>query len=181
MSPVTNDTLDHAVTRQLDDYSDSLRAERPSAELDARMEASISEWASERRSHSVLRRPWAWVVVAASVAVIGGGIALIAIGERNEDLAGQEALTAAATSRLRPLATSAAVSPLATGGQVSLFPAEGAVFRVKASLGSTVMQTSGQAANGERQYWVDVRIANDGTMRIMQVLPAERGRVVPRE
>jgi hypothetical protein len=26
-----------------------------------------------------------------------------------------------------------------------------------------------------------VRIANDGTMRIMQVLPAERGRVVPRE
>jgi hypothetical protein len=52
---------------------------------------------------------------------------------------------------------------------------------VKASLGSTVVQTSGQAASGERQYWVDVRIANDGTMRIMQVLPAERGRVVPRE
>jgi hypothetical protein len=26
-----------------------------------------------------------------------------------------------------------------------------------------------------------VRISNDGTMRIMQVLPAERGRVVPYE
>ncbi len=45
-----------------------------------------------------------------------------------------------------------------------------------------MMPTSAsQPANGERQYWVDVRIANDGTMRIMQVLPADRSRVVPRE
>jgi hypothetical protein len=186
MSPVTNDKLDQAVTRQLDDYSDSLRAERPSARLDARMEATIAEWASERRSQSVLRRPLAWVVAVASVAVIAGGIALLAIGERGEGPASQETArgvprTAAAASRLPPLSRGTTVSPLATGGQVSLFPAEGAVFRVKASLGSAAMQTSGQAANGERQYWVDVRIANDGTMRIMQVLPAERGRVVPRE
>jgi hypothetical protein len=71
-----------------------------------------------------------------------------------------------------------------TGGQVSLFPADGAVFRVKASLASAVIRTSGQVpepADGERQYWVDVRIANDGTMRIMQVLPAERGRAMPLE
>jgi hypothetical protein len=181
MSPVTNEKLDQAVTRQLDDYSDSLRAERPSAGLDARMEAAITEWASERRSHGVFRRPWAWAVVAASVAVIAGGIALLALGARDKDITGQQALTVVPDSRLRPLAPSGAVSPLATGGQVSLFPAEGAVFRVKASLGSTAMLASGQAANGERQYWVDVRIANDGTMRIMQVLPAERGRVVPRE
>jgi hypothetical protein len=181
MSPVTHDKLDQALTRQLDDYSDSLRAERPSAGLDARMEASIAEWASERRAHSVFRRPWAWVAVAASVAVIAGGIALLVLGGRNEDSAGPQALAVDSGARYRPLATSATVSPLATGGQVSLFPAEGAVFRVKASLGSTVRQTSGEAANGERQYWVDVRIANDGTMRIMQVLPAERGRIVPRE
>jgi hypothetical protein len=181
MSPVTNETLDLAVTRQLDNYSDSLRAERPSAGLDARMEASIAQWASEHRSRSVLRRPLTWVVAVASVAVVAGGIALLAIGEKREDPAVQQALAAAAAVRLRPLGTSAAVSPLATGGQVSLFPAEGAVFRVKASLGSTLVPTSGQAANGERQYWVDVRIANDGTMRIMQVLPAEHGRLVPRE
>ena len=185
MSPVTNDKLDQAVTRQLDEYSDSLRAERPSAELDARMEASIAEWASEHRSHSVLRRPWAWVVAAASVAVIAGGVALLALGGR-EDLGDPQAsnrspLSASSASQFRPLSAGTAVSRLATGGQVSLFPAEGAVFRVKASLGSAAMQTSGQATNGERQYWVDVRIANDGTMRIMQVLPAERGRIVPRE
>jgi hypothetical protein len=80
-----------------------------------------------------------------------------------------------------PLPTGATVSPLAAGGQVSLFPADGAVFRVKASLTSAVLESPGQAEPGERQYWVDVRIANDGTMRIMQVLPAERGRVVPLE
>jgi hypothetical protein len=185
MSPVSNEKLESEVTRQLDDYSDSLRAERPSAGLDARMEATIAEWASEHRSYSLLRRPLAWVVAVASVVVITGGIALLAIGERGEDLAGTGApsgvpLTVARGSRLSSLSAGTAVSPLATGGQVSLFPAEGAVFRVKASLGSTAMPTSGQA-NGERQYWVDVRIANDGTMRIMQVLPAERGRVVPRD
>ena len=57
--------------------------------------------------------------------------------------------------------------------------AEGAVFRVKANLTSATMRTGQE--EGERQYWVDVRISNDGTMRIMQVLPAERGRVVPYE
>ncbi|MEJ1964811.1 MAG: hypothetical protein WDO56_26075 [Gammaproteobacteria bacterium] len=181
MSPLTSDMVNRAITRQLDEYSDSLRSERPSAELDARMEASIATWASEHRSQSVLRRPLAWVVAVASLAVITGGIALLAIGERSQNSVHQASLmTAAPVSRLSTVPTRASVSPLA-GGQVSLFPAEGAVFRVKASLGSTVVQTSGEATNGERQYWVDVRIANDGTMRIMQVLPAERGRVVPRE
>jgi hypothetical protein len=180
MSPVMNETLDRAVTRRLDDYAESLRAMRPSAELDARMEATLSEWASEHRSHNIFRKPLAWVVAAASVAVITGGIALLALGERGEDGGGPDALIATTAATLPPLSASAAVSPLATGGQVSLFPAEGAVFRVKASLASAMIQSSGHA-NGERQYWVDVRIANDGTMRIMQVLPAEHSRVVPRQ
>jgi hypothetical protein len=176
-----NETLDRAVTRRLDDYAESLRAERPSAQLDARIEASIAEWASEHRSHNLFRKPLAWIVAAASVAVITGGIALLALGGRGEDNGGPDALMATARATLPPLSAGTAVSPLATGGQVSLFPAEGAVFRVKASLASAMIQSSGQAANGERQYWVDVRIANDGTMRIMQVLPAEHSRVVPRE
>jgi hypothetical protein len=52
-------------------------------------------------------------------------------------------------------------------GQYSLWPTEAAVFRVKASLGSAA-----QSVPGERQYWVDVRVANDGSMRIVRVLPA---------
>ena len=185
MSPETNEMQDRAVTRALDDYSEALRAQRPSAGLDGRVEAAIAGWATEHRSRSVLRRPLAWVVAAASVAAIAGGIALLAAGQNSGNDTGMDATGAAGLtasgSQLPPLSAGAAVSPLATGGQVSLFPAEGAVFRVKASLASAVLQTSGQPAQGERQYWVDVRIANDGTMRIMQVLPAERGRIVPRQ
>ena len=182
MSPVTKDQLDREVIRRLDDYAESLRAEARSPELDARVEAAIAQWASEHRKHGLLRRPLVWVVAAASIAVIAGGIALLAIDESGDGLTAPDALAVVSTSPLPELSARTAVSPLATGSQVSLFPAEGAVFRVKANLTSAVMPTSaGEPANGERQYWVDVRIANDGTMRIMQVLPAERGRVVPRE
>jgi hypothetical protein len=179
MSPVMNDSRE--VIRQLDDYAENLRAESPSAELDARMEATIAQWASEHRAHGILRRPLAWAVAAACVAVVAGGIALLAIGEDSGDSGAPGVLAVAPSTPLPELSARTAVSPLATGSQVSLFPAEGAVFRVKANLASAMVPTSGQMTNGERQYWVDVRIANDGTMRIMQVLPAERGRVVPRE
>lgn len=183
MSPVLNDQMDREVIRRLDDYAESLRAEAPSAELDARMEATIAQWASEHRKRGLLRRPLAWVVAAASVAVVAGGIALLAIDESGDSPSAPDALAGVSTtSPLPELSARTAVSPLATGSQVSLFPAEGAVFRVKANLASAMIPTSaGQPANGERQYWVDVRIANDGTMRIMQVLPADRNRVVPRE
>ena len=181
MSPVINERLEREVIRQLDDYAENLRAKVPSADLDARMEATIAQWASERRVHGILHRPLVWVAAAACVAVIAGGIALLAIGERGDEPDAADALAVTPSAPLPELSARTAVSPLATGSQVSLFPAEGAVFRVKASLASAVVPTSGQRANGERQYWVDVRIANDGTMRIMQVLPAERSRVVPRE
>jgi hypothetical protein len=181
MSPVINDRLEREVIRQLDDYAESLRGEVPSADLDARMEATIAQWASEQRVHGILRRPLAWVVAAACVAVVTGGVALLALGEQDDDADTSRTLAVAPSATLPELSARTAVSPLANGSQVSLFPAEGAVFRVKANLASAVVPTSGEMANGERQYWVDVRIANDGTMRIMQVLPAERGRVVPRE
>jgi hypothetical protein len=58
---------------------------------------------------------------------------------------------------------------------------EAAIFRVKASFVSTAGFVPANEQDGERQYWVDVRIANDGTMRIMQVVPAERGRGVPHQ
>jgi hypothetical protein len=176
------DFSDRAVTRNLDDYAEALRAERASAALDARMEASIEGWAGEHRSRSVLRRPLPWFAAAASIGVIAGGIALLAANDREEGAeTGAMDTLALSPSSVVPLPTGATVSPLAAGGQVSLFPADGAVFRVKASLTSAVLESPGQAEPGERQYWVDVRIANDGTMRIMQVLPAERGRVVPLE
>jgi hypothetical protein len=172
----TQDVRDRAVTEALDEYAESLRAERPSAELDTRLEAAIGSWAAYHRSHSMWRRPLPWIVAAASIAVISGGIALLVLGQR---IAGMEHDGGGASETQFPaLVASSTVSPLSTGGQVSLFPAEGAVFRVRANLASAVMPDDD---NGERQYWVDVRIANDGTMRIMQVLPAERTRIVPQQ
>ena len=179
MSPEVNEVENLAVMDALDDYSEALRDERPSSDLNGRIDAAIEGWAAEHRSRSVLRRPLPWVVAAASLAVVAGGIALLASGKKSSD-SGLKGL-AASTSPLPELAVSPSVSPLSTGGQVSLFPADGAVFRVKANLASAVLKTSGEPSDGERQYWVDVRIANDGTMRIMQVLPAEHGRIVPRE
>jgi hypothetical protein len=179
MSPEVNETDDRAVTDALDNYSEALRAERPSQDLDGRINAAIESWAAEHRSRSVLRRPLPWVVAAASLAVVAGGIALLASSKKSSE-AGFNGL-AASNSPLPELAVNTSVSPLSTGGQVSLFPADGAVFRVKANLASAVLKTSGEPADGERQYWVDVRIANDGTMRIMQVLPAEHSRIVPRD
>ena len=166
---------DRSLIVLLDEYAEELRADRPSAELNKRMEESITAWAAERRSQDVLRRPWVWVAAAASIAVITGGIALLALGQRVDGV--DKAL--ASTQQFPVVPAPAAVSTLANGGQVSLYPAEGAVFRVKANLTSATMRTGQE--EGERQYWVDVRISNDGTMRIMQVLPAERSRVVPYE
>ena len=176
----THDSRDRAVTGALDEYSESLRAERVSAELDARVEAAIASWAAQHQAQSMWRRPLPWVVAAASIAVITGGIALLVLGQR---IAGMDGKGGGGVSEAQfpALVASNAVSPvssLSSGGQVSLFPAEGAVFRVRANLTSAVIPDDN---DGERQYWVDVRIANDGTMRIMQVLPAERTRIVPQQ
>jgi len=166
------DLNDRAITFAMDDYAHALRGARLSAALDARMESMIQAWAAESRPVSVLRRPLPWVAAAACVAVISAGIAII-VSHQGGEAAGEELQ---ATLRQLPLVSPDSLPPIAAG-QVSLYPAEAAVFRVKASLASTPVPR--ESSEGEKQYWVDVRIANDGTMRIMQVLPAEHGRIVP--
>ncbi len=107
--------------------------------------------------------------------MITGGIALLALGQRNAGMDANGGGTSE-TSSPGPRCEQRGVAVVDRRSGVAL-PAEGAVFRVRANLTSAVMPDDN---NGERQYWVDVRIANDGTMRIMQVLPAERSQVVPR-
>ncbi len=146
------------MTEALDEYSEALRAERPSAELDTRLEAAIGSWAAYYRSHSMWRRPLPWVVAAASIAVITGGIALLVLGQR---IAGMDARRGRRVGDASPaLVAGSTVSPLSTGGQVSLFPAEGAVFRVRANLASAVMPDDeqwrapvlGRRAHRERRH-----------------------------
>jgi hypothetical protein len=165
-----------AITRELDGYAQALRSLQPSAELDRRVDAAIDAWAARSGSRSLWKRPLAWVAAAASIAVISGGVALLVTRDR----AGTEGLSAAA-SRLPGLQIERMGVPALAAGQVSQWPAEAAIFRVKASFVPTAGFAPPSDPAGERQYWVDVRIANDGTMRIMQVVPAERGRGVPHQ
>jgi hypothetical protein len=171
-----NDETAIAITHELDRYSQALRMMQPSAELDRRVGDAIETWAAKKGSRSLWKRPLAWVAVAASIAVISGGVALLAM----RDPGGTEGLSAAA-ARLPGLQIERMGVPALAAGQVSQWPVEAAIFRVKASFVSTAGFVPAGDQDGERQYWVDVRIANDGTMRIMQVVPAERGRGVPHQ
>jgi hypothetical protein len=128
---------------ELREYSSSLRQVLPSADLDARIAASIQAHTRVRRPRPLWRRPLPWAIAAASVAIVAVGLALLLVRATPE-----------------PVVATQMVIP---SNQYSLWPTEGAVFRVKASMDS--------AAN-ERQYWVDVRVANDGSMRIVRVIPA---------
>ena len=168
-----NDATERAVARALDPYAQALRGLERSPALDSRMDAAIAAWAQQSTGRRLLRRPLPWLVAAASVAVITGGIALLVSrdAKRPEVESAVPMVSEARVARMSPLAA----------GQMSLYPAESAIFRVKASFASTVSVPETGEVAGERQYWVDVRIASDGTMRIVQVLPADRGRVEPRQ
>ncbi len=169
-----NDDNALAITRELDRYSQALRSLQPSTELDRRVAEVIETWAARNGTPRLWKRPLTWVAAAASIAVISGGVALLAMRDR----AGTEGVSAA-VARLPGLQIERMGVPALAASQVSQWPAEAAIFRVKASFLPTSGFIPPGEQDGERQYWVDVRIANDGTMRIMQVLPADRGRNVP--
>lgn len=169
-----NDLDALALTRELDPYAQELRQLEPSAALDARLTAAIDAWAAQKGSQRLWRRPLVWIAAVASIAVIAAGIALLATRER----ANTHGLSAAA-ARLPGLQIEHVDVPTLAVGQLSQWPVEAAIFRVKASFVSTSGFVPPSEGNGERQYWVDVRIANDGTMRIMQVLPADHVRGTP--
>jgi hypothetical protein len=192
-----NDELrDSALGRALGAYSRSLRQVQPSAALDARLVASIQEHAGVRQVLPAWRRPLPWVIAVASMAVIATGVALLLVRATPPESAPSAQAIDRSDAQAAQAIKSVAVAPSAqatgepgapanaptstvsarndTGdrlaipsGQYSLWPTEAAVFRVKASLGSAA-----QSVPGERQYWVDVRVANDGSMRIVRVLPA---------
>jgi hypothetical protein len=167
---MTDDTS-LALTRELHNYAAALRSVEPSQALDLRMNDAIEAWAARNRSRPTWKRPLAWIAVAASVAVISTGVALLSSRERTHS----EGLSAAAAAELPGVQFQRTGVPALAVGQVSQWPAEAAIFRVRASFASAPgFVPPGAPQQGERQYWVDVRIANDGTMRIMQVLPAHQ-------
>ncbi|HEU4626472.1 MAG TPA: hypothetical protein VFS52_17000 [Steroidobacteraceae bacterium] len=173
---MTADDTAIALTRQLDCYAHALRSLQPSAELDRRVDVAIQSWAASKGSRALWRRPLTWIAAVASIGAISLGVALLAMRDRGS----AEGLSAAA-ARIPGLQVERVGVPALAAGQVSQWPAEAAIFRVKASFIPTGGFLLAGEQDGERQYWVDVRIANDGTMRIMQVVPAERGRGGPHQ
>ena len=153
MNPATPDPATDKLLRALDAYATELDRLAPSAQLDARMRQAIhSELSSRRRSQRW--RPSATWAIAASVALL---VATSVLMVRND---------------IRPEAPARSLAPDAAqtamqvfpAGAASLWPTEATVFRVRGNVGGP---------NSGQQYWLDVRMGNDGSMRIERVLSAD--------
>jgi hypothetical protein len=156
-----------ALGRALGSYSRLLRQTRPSATLDARLAASFREHAGVRHVRPAWRRPLPWVVAIASAAVIATGVALLLVRVVPTESARYAQAIDEGDAQPAQASDNTGDRLAIPSGQYSLWPTEAAVFRVKANLGG-----GSESVPGERQYWVDVRVANDGSMRIVRVLPA---------
>ena len=124
-------------------YRAHLRSLKPSRALDQRIAESIARETSRRN-----RPRWAWPAVAAAAGV--AALVLIAFALRSPDAPMQ-----------------AASAPPATAGSAlpaSYWLVEPSVVRVRGRLATQPT---------ERQYWLDVRLASDGSMRIVRVIPVQ--------
>jgi hypothetical protein len=147
-------------------YQKSMEGERPSAGLDAVIDAHIRR--ATRAAVSDVRRRGisrVWRAAAASVLVAAGtGLWLTWGGHRSAGT----------------LPDAAAWLPADASGQVvrladyPLTGTEAAVFRLRARLGAGMPIPQGMDPAYGGNYLVDVRMANDGSMRILRVIPANR-------
>jgi hypothetical protein len=141
----------------LEAYAAVLDQLEPSERLQARMQAAIQFEVGRRPRHAQVRR-WGWAV-AASLALAVTGFAVLRYTQQDQLLTARRALPANADRM-----TSTTVFPT---GVVSLWPTQGTVFRVRSTLNGLGPQQD------EQQYWIDVRMANDGSMRVERILTAD--------
>ncbi len=177
-------------------YGASLRRRRPSARLDARIAEAIARHRSERhalggwrkinarRIGPALAAGCAAIVMAASMLWLGRSVQREAAPEEVAGaLESTELASAPQAYGVEPSAPAAepavtdddALAVVPTG-QYSLWPTDAAVFRVRTDLNTLRAVSAALPAGGERQYWVDVRVANDGSMRIVRVVPVDDAR-----
>jgi hypothetical protein len=134
-------------------YRRMLRRLDTSPALDQRMMAAIAGHVSERP-----QKRWLWpaaFAAAASVAVVAITLLLARTGAPP---VGIEEATA-----VQPPLRSPSVPDWRTA-QLSPWPVDAAVVRVRGTLAT-------QPA--ELQYWIDLRLASDGSMRIVRVIPVQ--------
>lgn len=161
-----NDPMEDTLAHAFDAYARELDQLQPSVQLDARMQAAISSELS--RAPRMLQRRWPAWGLAASMALLAGITSLaLARYAQIRGIAPTVAQPAEQAAPQQPAAYAAAArdaTMVLPAGAVSLWPTEATVFRVRSRLGT---------ASAEQQYWIDVRIANDGSMRIERVFAAD--------
>jgi hypothetical protein len=191
---VTDLVLD-APAPELGAYGATLRKVRPSLQLDTRLDAAISEWSDAVRAETQQRRPGRAralgpAIAAGTAAIAMAGLALW-VG-RGVSVDSEHTVVDQKSANgllLNPLPTvkptneqQAMVVPdrrdgafaVVPAGPYSLYPTDAAVFRVRTRLDAeTPRLSAASGTSGEQQFWVDVRVANDGSMRIVQIVPAE--------
>jgi len=128
-----------------------LRGARASAALDGRFEQSLGTWRA-RRVRAGRRRRLSWSLATAAAALLLVSTAWLVTH------------------------TGAPPSPAETyrSGQPAAADAVAAVLRVRASLGAQLPVRNGNGPSPQRRhYWVDVRVAPDGTVEIERVTPID--------
>ncbi len=180
-------------------YRDSLRRARPSPALEERVASAIDDFAASGASRRRVRRVPPGPAIAAGVAALvaasvvlwlalgqrdGSGVES-ALGEYTSDVVDDgvadqgatpppETATHGAYPMMQHAGSALLIEP---AGTYSLWPTESAVFRLQTRL-DTAMPAFGAAAGPagtEQRYWVDVRVANDGSMRIVRIVPVDEG------
>ena len=145
-------------------YSRVLRRERPSPALDARVASSIDRWAAPDR-----RRRAQWIFETRLLA-LAAGVAVVLIG------AAFAWLRAVPDGATPPLAASETLNAPMTY-PADVVPVQEVVLRVPTTLsgGATAVPAVATTAD-ELRFWVDVRIASDGSMRVVRVVPVDPSR-----
>lgn len=129
----------------------ALRGARTSDALDARFEHSLGTWrALQVRAGRRRRLSWSLAAAVAAVLMVSTAWLVMHIGTPPSP---------AETSNSR---------------QPQVVNADAAVLRVRASLGAQLPVTDSNGFSpSRRHYWVDVRVAPDGTLGIERVTPID--------
>ncbi|HEU4530341.1 MAG TPA: hypothetical protein VFR59_04115 [Steroidobacteraceae bacterium] len=162
-------------------YGAHLRRSRPSAQLDERIALAIERNHKERHDRAwrkinprrigpALAAGCAAVLTAGLILWLGGSVQREAPPAEVADVLPTNPLANDAGHDMQPYAAPDAFTVVPTG-QYSLWPTDAAVFRVRANLDTLRAVSAALPAEDERQYWVDVRVANDGSMRIVRIVP----------
>jgi hypothetical protein len=154
-----------SLARALETYAAALGQLTPSPQLQARMQAAIASELAQRPPRARIRR-WSWAIAASIVL----GVTLtytVRMQRMRTELAEQANAVATARAAATQNDTVDEVMNAMTvfpTGAVSLWPTQGTVFRVRSTLSNM---------GNEQQYWIDVRMANDGSMRVERVFAAD--------